>query len=938
MKLVHNYLRICHTYCDFLGGLRWSQSEDAVDFAAGGTFLFAEEIAQFLEGFARDRLLHFAHVLHLLIFLRGPVTDSPDVSRLRGLFAFVKGGLRNAGAFFAHLCRDIPEEPGPLQGLQVCERLRNSQMPLRFHVLTASDKIFKIKLPSLGPQAFQERVLGRVHTLSLADLRQWLRDGCGPVVEAGETVAQRLPLPETLEGTLAALLERPRLALARSLVPQLVSALTLPRPHRTPQELALGGYADVITKGNFEQILPGQFALDELEFFRRYPEQELLYFHREEPHTRTQRDLVVVLDQGVRTWGEVRLVLAAAVVALGRQAVRGQMPFLLATTGDGQLVNPMEMKEELGELVEASDLSAEPGWLLERVLEQSSGRERDVVLLTHRRNLREENVAAAARRALAPLRLFAVALDGSGQAELAEVRHGHGVPVRRFRVDLGMLRNPPPEPAGGDLKGPLPWRGSVEPTGYPFRFGLTGSLIANKLAFDHEGQWLLTVSQGGMLHAWRTDDKSLEILPRGMTGGRVLVEPCAAVGVAGGFVVVGSQERQIVVVHYDFGTRSARTYELADRTLGQPTSAGCLYLPQHHALIIHPDKDQAGAALDLATGEWYGSRSGSAPPGARAAWLTYLKMKTRPNQTWVVNRPNIQPATQLPPYVWLDPARGQLAVDDGIHPPWPVFTPLADGRPILKGTQALEAQCRGATLALKITGPGDRNGAILYLFRGPKGAVQTARQMTLAKYAFTLSADGEYLAMQIGPGSVQLWPTAEQSRVVFSANESQYSETVKLYFRPQEIILYAGSNHHHIVNWSQGGLRLGYFRERHPDHSTGLSSSRTRVLFDRNQLVTSFPVTGHFSFIVERHPERFLEAVEWEGLIAVLDRFGQVTLLDRQCNLVCMVMAFRDQIGVWMPDGTRAGSVALIGGPPTPGALERIGRALQQATSEGATP
>ncbi len=63
------------------------------------------------------------------------------------------------------------------------------------------------------------------------------------------------------------------------------------------------------TTGNPEQILPSQFALDDLEFLRRFAERELLYFRREEPHSRTREELVVLLDQGVRTWGIVRLVL-----------------------------------------------------------------------------------------------------------------------------------------------------------------------------------------------------------------------------------------------------------------------------------------------------------------------------------------------------------------------------------------------------------------------------------------------------------------------------------------------------------------------------------------------------------------------------------------------------------------------------------------------------
>src|SRR5262249_56649619 len=127
-------------------------------------------------------------------------------------------------------------------------------------------------------------------------------------------------------GALAARRARRRLAGARRSVARLAGALPLPRRRLDHHELPLGGYADVTTKGHVDQLLPSQFALDEWDFFRRFAERELLYFRREEPHAPVRQQLVVLLDQGVRTWGGVRLVLAAAVMALGRQAGRPGAP------------------------------------------------------------------------------------------------------------------------------------------------------------------------------------------------------------------------------------------------------------------------------------------------------------------------------------------------------------------------------------------------------------------------------------------------------------------------------------------------------------------------------------------------------------------------------------------------------------------------------------
>src|SRR5262249_2418915 len=149
-------------------------------------------------------------------------------------------------------------------------------------------------------------------------------------------------------------------------------ALTLPPRQLTHQHLPTGGYADVTTRGHPEQVLPSQLAVDEIEFLRRFAHNELLYFRREDPHARLREELVILVDQGVRTWGVVRLVLSAAFFAFGKLAQRRNVPFQVATTGsDGRLTDPLEATDAtLGALLEASDLSPHPGLALEGVLEE----------------------------------------------------------------------------------------------------------------------------------------------------------------------------------------------------------------------------------------------------------------------------------------------------------------------------------------------------------------------------------------------------------------------------------------------------------------------------------------------------------------------------------------------------------------------------------------
>src|SRR5262249_36971358 len=65
------YLLIPPKSAEDRGGLRWAPLFDPIETREGRTFAPVEEVGSFLEGFASRRpLIHFAHVLHLLVVLR----------------------------------------------------------------------------------------------------------------------------------------------------------------------------------------------------------------------------------------------------------------------------------------------------------------------------------------------------------------------------------------------------------------------------------------------------------------------------------------------------------------------------------------------------------------------------------------------------------------------------------------------------------------------------------------------------------------------------------------------------------------------------------------------------------------------------------------------------------------------------------------------------
>jgi len=105
------YLHIPRDYADALGGLRWSAAGDVLETGVGATFVFAPQVADFLDGLAAARPLpHFAHVLHLMsLFGVCPVVGvAAEAEQLALAYALEKPALRNAGALAAELCSSVP--------------------------------------------------------------------------------------------------------------------------------------------------------------------------------------------------------------------------------------------------------------------------------------------------------------------------------------------------------------------------------------------------------------------------------------------------------------------------------------------------------------------------------------------------------------------------------------------------------------------------------------------------------------------------------------------------------------------------------------------------------------------------------------------------------------------------------------------------------------
>jgi hypothetical protein len=933
-----HYLQIPAGYCRSFGGLRWAQYGEAIEFlegqAAGRTFAFAAEIAVFLEGLhgPEGELLCFGFVLHLLYLIglgeRGARHGEGSVvcvERIAAPFRALGCPLRNAGVLCAALCRSAPHSADPPELSALCEILTGGswipQMVLSHSILGVLDHAEE---PALGPAEFEDRFRRAADSFGDGEIRHWLRHGRGPA----ETDGQRLtPIqPRSLVETLAELEQRPRLAGIGRLVNRLEGALSLPPRRLACSLMQDGGYSDVTTKGAPEQILPIQFALEGEEFLRRFAEGELLYFHREEPRQPAPQEMILLLDQGVRTWGDVRLVLSGAAIALARQAERRRIPIKLAATSNaGEAVDLTRLESRaLSALLEASDMSQHPGAALARTLDSLSAIERDIVLFTHRKSLLEPDVAAAARSVAGQpgARLFAVSVDSTGQLELAEIRRGLPVVLARSRITLAeeSMTTVVASSTGQAARGKA-WRGDVEPIPFPFHCGILDRIDAPQddgrrhFDFDEAGERILVIGRFGLLFCWRIDGTDSEILPRPLVGGQVLRPIRTVVGVAGGFALVGRRRRNSVLAHYDFSTRSCNTYTIND---AEPTDSWFYYRELHCVAAQTANLSRPGPALDLAVRGEEAATTSRARAASILAQVAPSPLIVRETAAFPAD-PEVD--TQ-PVAMRLDSRTGTVQLQ-GVAGEIRSLTPLRDGRPALRGSHIVHARQGGDVIAVQIAS-GSAPG--LYFLSLSRSIVLGTFFLGAAPGTgiFALSRDGQRFARTLDERGLEVRDVpGAHPPVLVTHEESLWNHFATL-----------GRSCLHVGEFAIGGPRCARFtclirwdRGRleviEPDAEALLAQLGGPVAVSRAVSPQNF-VWGH-------DPNRFVQIVEHHGARILIDRYNHLAVLDKNGNLTCMFYVSGSEIAAWLPDGTRWGARRYLGGEPTPGASERIAAALTRA-------
>ena len=946
------YLGIPPAYGRVLGALRWSQTDTAIEFADGRLFVFKDELGLFLAGFDLVRaLIPFGYVLHLLRILGHGDDKTPDpdsafsylLERIRGHAGQHPGGalelvrlreayrkagtsIRNAGALCARLCADIPDEPGEISGREVCRRLVLFEAGNLPYVDREPQEFVE---PPLSATEFEQKIQLALQKYSSADLERLLKAGTLPLTTEARKVGEVVRLPPTLKGIIAVLEQAPRMAASIPYISQMVSALSIPPRRWNQSELPLGGYADITSRGRPEQILPGQFALDSDEFTRRFAENELLYFRREEPPTNRRESLVLLLDQGVRTWGVVQSLLGAATLALMRQADRRRCSLQIAVTSkDGRLINPLEIDQTmLVEVVEATDLSLNPALALETVLLATGKEALDIVLLTHPRNLDEQDLATAAARANKNTRLFAVAADSEGRVEFAMLGRGRRRTITQIRIDLKAKQVPiPPLPTTqlGEAVPYVPWTGDVEPYGYPFWIGLIGTV--EEIAFDHEGNWVFALSgERGNVYAARLNGKVKEILPLPRAEFHRQYPTLRIHGVQGGVCLVGGNpgNKQVAIAHYDCARRRVSLFRMED--------AGWLPSEFYYDRVRHSIVTGDCSRLDLALGKIKDMREEHSE-GARSAF----QLHTRPTSSVGSGIPVHEPdggSWTCPRTLELNHTIGELYLWSPVAADPISIRPLENGEPVLVDCTLRNAVVCKDTLLLEFFPNrfvGDYKLLVLYI---PTGKV-LGSVISQKMFRATLSRDGLSMAWRMSSGDRLLVADVMRGcEPILRLEKGRFHSQIRYVMRPGGLLVTI-ARINHLITWNAGILEKELLLKR-----------RLSARFDA-ELRKEFNSEGKDGPVGDNKPlpgyrsrpraDRFV-SIALSKLIALGDTLGHIWIFQPPNRLLCTFFFFRSSFAAWMPDGTTWGPPNLIGGPSTPGALEKIGSTLAKAEQAGRT-
>jgi hypothetical protein len=201
-------------------------------------------------------------------------------------------------------------------------------------------------------------------------------------------------------------------------------------------------------------------------------------------------------------------------------------------------------------------------------------------------------------------------------------------------------------------------------------------------------------------------------------------------------------------------------------------------------------------------------------------------------------------------------------------------------------------------------------------------------QQPPAAEAVALSSDGRFFARQTAVTDAEIRSVVDASRVIATVPRGGcHTNDIEAYLGDFWLSIEIDQRSH-LIQWKNEELSWRHWKGRLSGYLLHDLPGSSKFGPPSGSLPLGLP--GSFA----PDPLRFTRFAV-NTLVAVGDRYGQFALFEHSGKLLCMVFAFRRRVAVWMPDGTCFGSPDLLGGAPTPGAADKIGRALKEASLRG---
>ena len=450
---------------------RWADDGDVIAWSDGTTIVFREELAFVLEWLIPHGWPPFGALVWLLAACRGKLPPSSGGGDFPGstmLTLDADGDQLSFGTFRNHL-RAL--QAGVESGLAAVARLPEVVRRSQKAKAVLAETVFGGNESEAGAQSLLRAVVAVLRSGALTDGMlnhpstpppttqgefKALHEGLIGIT--AESLALRLrtgldDLPRAvmlpaapatrLRAMLADLRTDPEHAGLARLTRDFMAALQLPRLLAEPDEMPLGGFADLSNRGSLDRLLLSELAHDDLTLAVRIALQEALYLRREPPAKQPPSTLAVLLDSGVRVWGVPRLLATAVALALiGKSSQHGKLAAFRAS-GDTVAEVDLLSREGLTAHLSALETQAHPGAALaafRRAVDVAS--RHDAVLITQRDVIRDP----AFQRSLLAAKfdaLYLAVVDRDGGFELFRAPHT-GTPLCRAQVNVDDLLPSPP--------------------------------------------------------------------------------------------------------------------------------------------------------------------------------------------------------------------------------------------------------------------------------------------------------------------------------------------------------------------------------------------------------------------------------------------------------------------------------------------------------------